>query len=151
MSPSGSPGYPTPLDGAVPGFPGAGAATRVLDMKATVVIRVAAANLVPVLRRTPHLGRPLVRIVPPRVRLNPAARKVLFAVGAVASFVVAAVLGVMAFTRFDSAPETQDPDEVQRWNDHAYDAAFVSVALGIGCAFSLLAGFACVQGYRRPR
>ena len=36
MSPSGSPGYPTPLDGAVPGKPGANRATRVLDMKATV-------------------------------------------------------------------------------------------------------------------
>src|SRR5688572_29178769 len=36
MSPSGSPGYPTPLDGAVPGFPGATSATQVVDMKATV-------------------------------------------------------------------------------------------------------------------
>lgn len=78
-------------------------------------------------------------------------RRVLLAAGAAASFLLAAVFGVLAFTRFEPAPESEDPAEAQRWNDHAYDAAFVSVALGIGCAFSLLAGFACAQAYRRPR
>lgn len=64
----------------------------------------------------------------------------------------AAVMAVGAFTRFDANRwAVEGSPEAERLEREAYRDAQVSVALGLGAAFSMLAAFACLQRGRRLR
>jgi hypothetical protein len=126
MSPSGFPGYPTPLEWMRPVPSGAMRPTQVRDKKATV--------------------RPLrVGGVGSGMR-----RLGLRALG-ILLLVVAVVVLVLAFTRFDEgpAPPPGSPAFAEFREEQVRDAR-LSAALGLGGALSLLGGFGCLQASRRP-
>ena len=131
MSPSGFPGYPTPLDGALP--VAQRPPTRVRDKKATVRPRVRSQTLI-------HAGPPGPGVAPRR----------LFLAAAAVLFLVAAALGVLAFTRFDEGPPPSGSPGAAGYETGLVRDARLSVALGLASAFALVGALACLDRGRRP-
>src|SRR5688572_20734846 len=112
MSPSGFPGYPTPLDGAPP--VAQASATRVSDKKATVRTLLRERGLPGVLAWGVFLVRPR-----------------LLRVASVVLFVAAVGFGWLAFTRFDDGEPPQPGSPGYRgYEDQRLRQAQLSVALG---------------------